>query len=336
MNGEEHLDEGTAPRSALRAARVTRWRERARRHVTAGDVRGLGEVFVGGLRQGMRRSAPLEALLWPRGRYLHRRRSGPLPTFRILPFALPPGVEHVGDRRFVIDLHKVTTYCGFSYAPEGWHPFLELLEEYEQNPSLRYEDSALYRLYERFTPATVQEAVFDDPALGLSPLDRLPAAHTVLRALWQLDRRQVEKLAGEAPHRPRVDDQSRYFGPKTHEKGAWHFNKIVRLHESVREHGYDPARFGGERPKGYFLVRGNDYRFVIGHANRRLPALRMNGVRRIVASFMEHVPPVIDETHLDRWTTGQGGVYPPRVARLLFDRMFTATGTERAEALGLG
>jgi hypothetical protein len=43
----------------------------------------------------------------------------------------------VGDTRFlVVDVDRITTYCGFSLADDGWHPFLELLGQYEHDRDL--------------------------------------------------------------------------------------------------------------------------------------------------------------------------------------------------------
>ena len=304
-------------------------------------------MFVGGLRRMVRDAAPISTLLFACNLQLRRRRRGALSTYTVHRFTLPPGCQRVGLRRFTVDLDKVTTYCGFSYVPGGWSPATALLREYEQDPSLKYEDSVLYRLYERFTPATVREALFDHSDHGdhggpadhaddpLSPLDRLPARHQVMKHLWNLDARTVERLQQQAPHQPVIDDHSRYFGPKTHTEGAGHFERFTAVYDSIRTHGYRPDDFGGGTAEGFFLVRGDDYRFVISRANHRVPALRALGVRRIVARPLVGHPPVVDEAQLHRWSTGSGGAYPLATTRALFDAMFTTTGTERAQALGL-
>lgn len=290
-------------------------------------------MVKGGIVHRFRRAAPLEGLLFRSGRYLHRS-PGRFPPVRPVRFSLPPGVERVGATGFVIELEKITTYAGFSFAPGGWHPFAELIREYQGDPTLRYEDSVLCRLYERFTPATLQDVLFDDEE-PLPPLDALPARRSLLRSLWALDPRQLALLRAQGPYEPRLDGDSRYFGPKSAAAGSWHFRKILDLYDSMREHGYDPVRFGGERPKGYLLVRDGDYRFVIGHANRRLAGIHAVGVRHVIATFFEHVPPVIDEAHLTRWATEQGGALPLPVLQRMFDQLFTSIGAERAERLGL-
>jgi hypothetical protein len=289
----------------------------------------------GGLRARTRDAAPVEGLFATRGRYVHRSRTGRLPSYRVLPFELPPGVRRVADTRFLVDVDHISTYCGFSLVDGGWHPFLELLREYERDSGLRYEDSVLCRLYERFTPATVGAAIFPSSEDPPAPLDRMPAEHEVMKRLWQLDRRAVGALTAQAPYTPILDGHTRYFGPKTPAAGTEHFDRVIDLYESVRRHGYDPARFGGGRPRGYFLVRGDDYRFVISRGNHRVPALRLLGVRQIVATCRVHHPPVVDERQLRRWTIDEGGAYPRATAEALFDAMFSTTGRERAQELGL-
>jgi hypothetical protein len=335
-SSEVHLVQDAARLRDLLAAGAARWRTRVRDHAADGDLGRVLHMFRHGLRKRVRTSPPVEATLFRHGRYLHRTRTGALPVYRLRPFSLPPGVDYVADRRFVVELEKVTTYCGFSYAPGGWHPFVALLEEYRRNPALRYEHSVLHRLYARLTPATAQEAIFDDVEESLAPLDRLPPLHhRVLRPLWRLDQREVDTLTRTSVLRPVRDDNARYLGPKSHAVGLSHFQRVIGVYDSIRRHGYHPARFGGGRPRGYFLVRDGDYRFVASGANHRLPALRMTGETHVVASSLENLPPVIDEEDLEQWTPERGGPFPRPVVRRLFDRMFTATGAERADHLGL-
>jgi hypothetical protein len=292
-------------------------------------------MALGGARGRARDAAPIDSLLATRGRYLHRSRSGWLPSYQILPFDLPSGVKRVADTRFIVDVDRITTYCGFSLADGGWHPFLELLRAYEHDKELPYEDSVLCRLYERFTPATVAQAVFVVPDLPRAPLDRMPAEHEVMKRLWQLDRRAVDAIVAQAPYSPILNGHPRYFGPKTPTAGREHFDRVIELYESVKRHGYNPARFGGGRPRGYFLTRGDDYRFVISRGNHRVPALRLLGIQQIVATCRVHHPPVVDEDQLSRWSLDENGPYPRDTVRALFDAMFSATGSERAQALGL-
>jgi hypothetical protein len=317
--------------SARSRAALTRWRRLA----TSYPPTQVAAMLAAGVRKRTKDADPIGALLFSAGRYPHRRRTAALPSYRLLPFELPAGVHRVGRTRFTVEVDKVTTYCGFSYVPGGWHPFSALIDEYERDRSLRYEDSVLCRLYERFTPRTVAEALFLGADEAAPPLTSLPAVHHVMSSLWRLDARSMERLAATAPHSAPLDDHARFLGPKSLERGTKHFTRVLSAYESVRRHGFQPARFGGSQPRGYFLVRGDDHRFVASGLNHRLPALKAVGTPRFVARFLERHPPVVDEADLARWSVEQGGGYPLATARSLFDRMFSATGSERARALGL-
>lgn len=312
-----------------------RWWRRARALARSGELSSLLRMLAGGLRRRSQDITPVDTALFRRDRYLHRTRTGALPKYQVLPFSLPAGVERAGAASFVVAIDKVTTYAGFSLADAGWHPFEALLRQYQADPALRYEDSVLRLLYERLTPTTVAEAVFGDAEHALSPLDRMPASHEVMKSLWQLDARQVQQLAARVPQPRSPDDKSRYFGPKTPAGGAVNFEKVLALHDSIAKHGYDPDTFGGTLPRGFFLVRDGDYRFVMSRGNRRLPVLKVLGTSHVLAAIRVHHPPVVDESALARWSTAAGGPYPSAVAERLFDQMFTTIGLERAAALGL-
>ena len=335
MGGAGHEVEWVTSVRRRVTATVSRWQRRAREHAARGEFGVLFEQFGHGLRELARDTTPLADLLFSRGLYLHRTRRGAVPTYRLHRFSLPAGCERIGTARFTVDLDKVITYCGFSYLPGGWSPALALLHQYQDDPSLRYEDSVLCELYERFQPATVHEALFDEESDPLTPFDRMPSAHSTMRFLWGLERRQVQRLVAGHPHEVPLDDHSRFYGPKSDAAGARHFERFISTYESIREHGYRPDDFGGGTAQGYFLVRGDDYRFVANRLNHRLPAMRLLGVHTLVARPLVGHPPVIEEAHLERFSTGNGGAYPLEVVRALFDQMFTSTGAQKAQALGL-
>jgi hypothetical protein len=98
--------------------------------VVAGDiVRRFGYVVVGSGNGGEVSQHRLH-------------RVGPLPT----PYA---DVHRSYPTPFELDLARVTTPCGFSYAEGGWHPYVAALEEHLADPDLPYERSILARYYAR-------------------------------------------------------------------------------------------------------------------------------------------------------------------------------------------
>lgn len=233
---------------------------------------------------------------------------------------------------FEVDLDRVTTPCGFSYAPDGWHPYRETLEQLIAEPDLAYGRTALCRYYERFQPTTVQEALLEDVAEPLEPLSSWPPLLALFKHLWELTPRSVAKIL-DAPHLTKGARQQ--FGPQPAEFGLFQVDRIWQTYLSVRDQGYRPEAYPDGYLAGYFLVRDGDYRFMVFSGNHRLAAFRALGVTRLVARIQRGHPPVIDADWIEQWAAGRYGVLPAPVARRLFDKLFEETGRPKARTLGL-
>jgi hypothetical protein len=247
----------------------------------------------------------------------------------------PAGLEDVwGDDRprFTVDLDKITSPTGFSYHPDGWHPYRAALEEALLDPELPYERSVLSEYYRRFRPTTVQEALLEDLLEPMEPLASWPPLLILFKHIWALRRSQVKRILA----RPGGEKGPRQqFGPQLDDEGERHRDRLLAAYDSIRTRGYDPEAFPDGRVTGYFLVRGENHRFVVLQGNHRLAAMRHVGIERVAASWHPGHPPVIHEHDLDRWTTDRGGVLPPAVAHRLFDKLFTERGDTKAKNLGL-
>lgn len=248
---------------------------------------------------------------------------------------LPPGLEHLRtDRtgRFTVDLDRVTTPVGFSYHPKGWHPYRATLNEYVAHPDLPYEHSTLSDYFGRYQPSTVQAALLEDADEPLEPLCHWPPLLYLFKHIWGMSQRRVDQILAQ-PSAQKTSGQQ--FGPKSDEEGRQHFERLLRAYESLRRHGYQPSRYPDGALTGYFLVRDDDYRFVVFHGNHRLPSMRLLGFDRLEARFHPGHPPVINAADLARWTTRTGGLFEPEVAQRLFDKLFDERGDTKASNLGL-
>jgi hypothetical protein len=249
--------------------------------------------------------------------------------------SLPPGLEHLRtDRtgRFTVELDRVTTPLGFSYHPYGWHPYRATLDEFLAEPDLLYERSTLCTYFRRYQPTTVQAALIEDANEPMEPLCHWPPLLYLFKHIWGMSRRRVDQILS----RPSVQKTSgQQFGPKTDEQGRQHLARILGAHESLRRHGYQPSQYPDGALAGYFLVRDDQYRFVVFQGNHRLPSMRLLGVDRLDARFHPGHPPVINAADLAQWTTPRGGLFAPAVAQRLFDKLFEERGDTKARNLGL-
>lgn len=235
---------------------------------------------------------------------------------------------------YAVDLGNVVSATGFSFGPAGWDPLVATLQQYRADPSLRYPGSMLADLYAAYRPLTVHDALFHDIRESLPPFDRLPARW--LGRVWTLGPRQV-RLARSTDLRDVAPTSSLghpYFGPRSDSQGRWHFERTVRIFESVRRHGYRPELHSGGDLRGYFLVGDQRWRFVIVDGHHRLAALMALGATTVPVRLWGG-PSVIMGDDLDRWATAHGGPYPREVAARLFERLLYSDGARKAADLGL-
>ena len=262
--------------------------------------------------------------------------SGGLPRFhryRVHRLRLPEPVTSgfLRATAFEVDLDRVTTPCGFSYAPDGWHPYRETLDQLLVNPDLPYESTALCRFYDGFQPSTVQEALLEDASEPVEPLCRWPPRLALFKHLWSLTPRDVSRILA-APHLHKGPRQQ--FGPQDAEFGRVQVRRMWDAYRSVRDNGYQPEAYHDGHLTGYFLVRGDDYRFVVFYGNHRLAAFRALGVQRLLARVHPTDPPAIHWEDLEA-SSGNFGVLPADVARRVFTKLFEETGRPKARAQGL-
>lgn len=254
--------------------------------------------------------------------------------FRIERLRLPESVTSTWQAplRFQVDLDRVTTPCGFSYREGGWHPYRATLQELLAAPELPYEQTTLSRFYEQFRPATVQAAILDGETEQLEPITRWPAVMPLFKHFWALTPRRVQEVLS-APEDVKRSGQQ--FGPQPIEYGARQVERLHEAHRSIQAQGYRPEAFVDGALKGYFLVRGDDYRFVVLEGYHRLAAFEALGIRRPLARLHRAHPPVVDGEDLARWVSGPRAIFPQTTAERLFDALFDESGLAKASRLGL-
>lgn len=227
---------------------------------------------------------------------------------------------------FSVDLEYVTTCIGFSYASDGFHPYVATLKEYAKDSSLRFEDSSLFRYFNAFRPRNAQHALLDSNDPPRAVLHTLPP-HAVLH-VWTMARKDLPSWTGFD-----VTQENQHFGPKTLASGRREFARLIEVFESIRDDGYRPG-LTREPISGHFLYCGGNYRFVLREGQHRAAALKMLGATRIPVVVWDGVAG-INCAYLHRWSSQQGGLFPIDVVNEMFAYLLEANGREKAIRSGI-
>lgn len=242
-----------------------------------------------------------------------------------------------GDPYFTpikIDISAVTSRVGFSYAKDGWHPFVQTLKEYAEDTDLKYEDSALARLYTQFRPGNVQEVLLDHINQPLKPFCDWPPTNELIRGVWSLNRQSVGFYLKLFQYRPKSHGWI-FFGPHDQEYGEREFHRLISVYKSIKDKGYQSELTNAEPVNGYFLKKNSQFRFVLLQGNHRVSVLKSLGYSEVNVLIRQGHPAVVDWDDLHRWTQEGGGIYPSFLVRNLFESLFNSSGREKARRYGL-
>lgn len=106
---------------------------------------------------------------------------------------------------------------------------------------------------------------------------------------------------------------------------------LNRALASIREHGYQPAKFGSAIAARRFIRGDGRTAWLLLDGNHRVSALSALGTERVVVRYLP--PATVRETDLPRWVQVRNGVYDPgdaaRVFRVHFDGNLRPRTTDR-------
>lgn len=251
--------------------------------------------------------------------------------FRIWRIPRVPPLDSPGPslpKSFEVDLESCTSFAGFSFRSDGWNPHVETVKALMDDPGLEFAESPLATLYERFRPTTLQELFVEDADAPLEPLSFIPTTRAGFRYVWALSPSRLRQISQQA-----TPEGHHYFGPQSSEGAVRQFERLRDLVVSISERGFRPEGYGPIG--GYFLVAGDQYRFVVGTGNHRLAVIRVLGPDRFPASLLDSHPAVIDRARIESWSTDHGGPFAPGAPEVLFDKLMFETGLGKARFLGL-
>lgn len=281
--------------------------------------------------------ARVELALWRRGIWIRNLPRRPLYR-RVGTFGLPSTISslRVGEypRRFAVPPEKVVTPFGFGFGSHGWHPYIHTLNQIDNEGTVPYEQSALARFYTRYQPTSLADALAVRPEEACEELRGLPSAWPILRDIWLMGPSDLAAACRRA-HATTLTQRNAHIGPMSDEGGRRHYERLIDVYASLRQHGYDPLRFdyqhanypGQGEANGYFLWDGADYRFVVLHGHHRLAAAAHLREAVLHVCIRRRYIPVIE---LDRLSARAFAPWASTaLAQLLFSRLFTSDGAQK-------
>lgn len=226
-----------------------------------------------------------------------------------------------------IPIDICTNLLAFSFAPTGWHYFIETLKEYDQDKAIHFKDTTLYRFYQTYRsedmfgllchPDNTAPIKFRPP-FGIYP--------------WGSFIAQSKYNGGIAKN----VFTSHLCGPTEDSIIEINYNNLIRLYNELRTNGYRPWSYGKGFIGGTMLERTDgEKRFVVLEGNHRMAALSHLGFTKILARYQPSAFKVIRESEVMEWYYVRNGKCSEREALYYFDLFFKSDGNERASVLGV-
>lgn len=209
--------------------------------------------------------------------------------------------------RFLLEPARLTMQGGFNYGGPR-HPFVR---------ALRHGRPALVEFYGAFQPrdlAGMYGLASRAPGAALEPW-RMPWIG------W--NRPQPPSSEAGVP----VAEGVSFYGPASDRKIDVELGRLTDLARRIQRAGYQPERYGDIA--GFFLVRGEDFRFFVRGGKHRTAVLAwMHPQQAIPVTFKRDWPRIIDRGDHCNWPLVRSGEVSAALALEIFDRYFDAPPPE--------
>lgn len=268
-----------------------------------------------------------------------QKRKPPQATARLLGDATAAlHFERVGSpAAFPCPLSLCVNSNGFSYAGDGWDPFVALARDYLTGATQSYETSVLARYYETWQPRDAAEASlcfeFGEPPLGGR------ASH--LFALYPWLAETFEEFDTRVRHWVRRDNEEhghdsstiedegyKVHGPVSPAIGHLEYRRLTRVAASIASNGFD--RSSGD----IFVVHitdGRRSRFVEQGGMHRMAAMAALGYESIPARLLGF----FDVRNVELWPGVVLGRWSASAARRYVQHLLDFDSLDWAEGASL-
>ena len=256
---------------------------------------------------------------------LEIRKKSAFPTYYLQYFLLPDVPHENGI--YTVSIDKIISPHGFSNSPKGWHYYAEFLKQYEKIPDITYDQSILKKYYDVFQPESVADILFyDSKDKAPEILNKIPPL--LIRDFWRLDG-NLEEIKASL-----VEEETQLFGPISDIYGEEQFIRCINAHRLIKKHGYIPERFEDGYIGGFFIRRGEEYRFQALAGKHRLAALSVLGYKDIKATCPYNLK-ILDVNQIEFWPTVQSGLFTKKEMQTIIEKYFGEDGTGFAQHYGL-
>jgi hypothetical protein len=210
--------------------------------------------------------------------------------------------------RIPLDLCRGYIHPGFG-AGAG-NPLRDTAAIYAETGSIEKARAFLRSFYESFQPKTLAEALFRTNDPTLAPLTDM-SSYTQFQP-WRLSTRI-------SPKHLAVGSQN--FGPVAPEKLDVEVRKLTSYVDSISRRGYRPDLYAKRAIQGYFLLHGDEYRFLVTNGMHRTSVLAALGETTLAADFDPRRPRYIDSARATMWPQVRSGFCPEPVAMRFVTRL---------------
>lgn len=268
-----------------------------------------------------------------RSRFLER------PADKIIYTDFLDAITNGSPRRamFLCPVETLVDMRGFTFAPNGWHPFTVAALAARQGGATAM-DSILERFFSTFQPRTAAEAVIG--------FDRYPEFHQEMPPYlseagpWEdvtpadlLARVEafvlLENRKQGAPGLSLAEGGLQFYGPTSARKRAIEVERLSGLIESIKQWGFDYS-LGAVSVTPLF--HEGELRFIVNDGKHRAAIASALGHARIPVT---NTFPILRRDEVDSWPQVAAGLWPRERALAYFDHFFCVRPDEWAAANGL-
>lgn len=302
--------------------------------MTEAELSRLYEFIEGGYRHPttmgrLRRSVGrgVRSVLGRAGR--RREEGGPAPVDRSQAVDPLTAVYRREALDFFVPVAACRNVAQFGFGNGAFDAWQETARQVAYDPDVPASETVLASFAERFQPQTAAELLFS------SPQQDVPAGSL----LWQISTAEAKYFWPWSPTVPKWPAAATPdlrlpshgpLGPDVIELEVW---RLKRLTASIKANGYRPRPVDAIR--GSLLARGDEMLFLIRAGFHRVAALAALGHDEVPVRLADGAQRLMTIDQLPTWPLVREGVFPPELAELLVERLFSEDGSEVASRLGL-